>query len=239
MKFTSEDFLSAATKITTVSKRKRPTLIDTSAGKLRLPVAPSSPLFNEDINTEPFPDYEEVLDSDSVEHAESLHCVLHCKEDRGICKWLVYFDHKFPDWKCAYEKEKVIEPVYRPPLHVEDKVIGTLRSLAANAVPSQQIDIHYTDAQAMMAYLENYTTAQALRNQSLIQTMLREFQSEDVSKVLELTETFFAGMHVYFYRTLSEAGYRTLTIYQLRLELNVYLWTMLQDWVEEFCDERT
>jgi hypothetical protein len=115
----------------------------------------------------------------------------------------------------------------------------TLRGLAANAVPEQEIDIHYTDAQTMMAYLENYVTAQALQNKSLIQTMLREFRGEDVSKVMEVTEAFFTGMRVYFSRTLSESGYRTLTIYQLRLELNVYLWTMLQDWVEEYCDKRT
>ncbi|KAF1833869.1 hypothetical protein BDW02DRAFT_569615 [Decorospora gaudefroyi] len=41
-------------------------------------------------------------------------------------------------------------------------------------------------------------------------------------------------MRMYFSRTLRTDGSRTLTVKQLRTELDVYLWTTLQDWLEEY-----
>jgi hypothetical protein len=234
VKFSAQDFASATTT-STITRPQRPKRILIPTGNFRLPVAPPSPSpfdgIDDKTNTEAFPDFEDPFDRTS--HTEPLHCVLHCGE--SICNRMIDQDIKIPLCRCAFEKPVVQALVgYRPPIQLDNRSVRSVRDIAAITEPSQEIDIHHDEVFRMLAILENSTSASAMHNHALTAALCLRFPGQEKALALRASETFFGGMHLYFSRTLRSSFHRNLTNQELRDELDVYLRTMLRDWVDMY-----
>ncbi|CAO2649844.1 Nn.00g011360.m01.CDS01 [Neocucurbitaria sp. VM-36] len=237
-KFTMSDFTAIVT--TTLDRPKRPARITVPASNLRLPVAPPSPYFdgiNTHINTEPFPNFMDIIDSDGVKQVESLHCVLHCHET--ICRRMKLKGRKIPPCRCALEQTQPVKTKPpRPTLHIYDSVMHSLGVISAQVEPKQELDIHLIDIDKLLVEMENHAATRALQDHDLLDAFRRDELLYEATTALETVECFFDDMRVYFSNTLRESGHRVLSVQQLRAELNVYVWTMLGKCIERYYEPK-
>jgi hypothetical protein len=80
MPYTMEDFMSASSASTTTiqARRSRANLTVTLPGRIRLPVAPPSPLWDgmdTDTDTEPFPDFVDICPLPELSHCIAFYIV--------------------------------------------------------------------------------------------------------------------------------------------------------------------
>jgi hypothetical protein len=236
-KFTADDFLSAST---TINRPKRPARLARPVKQLRLPIAPPSPFFpgmNEVINTEPFPDFQE-FNLNSVDQAEPPHCILHCHND--ICSRLAKRRRDPPPCHCAFEPKIDVAPLPppQPEFRFDSALLKDMHEYSASADLDHELAIHLSDTRTMLSHFQSHATVRALNDTTFMTAMQQVHPENPNALAISTTQRFFNIMHLYFTRTL-QSKHRTLTIRQLRAELNVYMWTMLQEWVEAYCDNAT
>jgi hypothetical protein len=216
-------------------------------------VAPPSPLFegvNQDINTEPFPEFEDSPLLSTSSPPEPLHCVLHC--DEKVCKHLQGLRRAIPPCRCASESaadeplsELQTEEQQRPrqPMNVDRYRYHTehAQELLKSASPDTEIEIYLPEALAQLNYLADKTTEQALENEGFLEAMQATLPDQEEENYLahRTVAQFFDIMILYFSRTVQPTGHRIVKLKQLQLELDAYLWTTLRDWVEDHCDDAT
>ncbi|KAJ4364112.1 hypothetical protein N0V83_009567 [Neocucurbitaria cava] len=246
-KFTMSAFKEATTT-TTSNRKERPARITIPASNLHLPIAPPSPYFdgiNTEINTEPFPLFMDISNPyAAVEQAESPHCVQHCHET--LCKRMKRTGRTIPPCCCVFETAQrvVVKQAApsRPALHIYDSVMDTLAAISTHDIdPDQEIDIHLIDVSRLLIYLENNAVNRVLKDQGLQNAFRHHNFPYEPTSALETVEDFFADKHEYFRRTLCGTpcecgGHRVLSVRQLRMELDVYAWTMLDKWVDDYCN---
>ncbi|RAR02570.1 hypothetical protein DDE82_005658 [Stemphylium lycopersici] len=239
------NFASAASAPTQPSNRSPN--INIPPRNVRLPIAPLSPFFdgiNEEINTEPFPSFEDPLCLPATVPDESFHCIHHCDED--ICKRLRQNRRRrIPPCRCDFEQvpdtsESATEPSHRPPLNVQALSDDARdQALLKPASPDTEFKIYFTEALAVLRHLDNCAAAQVLRNRGFMTAIEHDFPGQQFSIAFSAVDIFFGMMHLYFSRTHHSSDTRVVTVKQLRVELDVYVWTMLRDWVEQNCDYET
>lgn len=218
--------------------RRHPARLVIPQRKDYCPPATPSPMFdgiNTDVNTEPFPDFAEVLALTPREHAEPLHCVLHCHD--SICSRLVRACRRIPPCRCKYESEELEIKWSQPAPRLDESTIETLWELGESADPKQMVQIQQSDIRMVLISLENHAASRTLQNEEFRHDV-RQFSSGDVSYLaLSVMERFFNGIRLYFDRTLRETGGRVVSVQQMRTELELYVWTMLQDWILAYGDD--
>ena len=248
-KFTEADFLSAISSTTTTTttqprrNKRNLTIVVPQPGKLRLPIAPPSPFFdgmNEDINTEPFPEF---IDPCPPVKAEPLHCILHCSAE--ICTTLT--DRGFQaECRCGDEVfqpevEVCTPPTFTVPVpELNKSIFHTAREVQEHTDPSQVIAIRHDDARKLLAALKKLIATRVTQDQDLLKKLRNYFPNREPKQIaLAILEEFFNLMTLYLTRTLSTTNQRSLSVRDLRLELKLYAWTGFLDWIAEYCDIRT
>ena len=144
-----------------------------------------------------------------------------------------------PSCRCAFEREA--EPVKknssgfeRP---VDDSILEILPAINFCTDPDQEVEVYLTDVHRLLAQLETRTSTRALHNDQLMSALACYCPGDPTLIAAESTKCFFDSMRLYFDRTLHESGHRIISVQQLRRELDVYVWTMLDNWIRRHCDE--
>jgi hypothetical protein len=146
VKFTEADFLAS----TTVTRERRPhSKLTVVVPNLCLPIAPPSPLFagaNEDINTEPFPTFEDPC---PPVKSEPLHCVLHCKD--AFCESIVRYKRPIPPCRCEFKDmpspmHPSFSKVIGPEVSLDETTFEAIELLRPQTDSEYIIDIRREDA---------------------------------------------------------------------------------------------
>ena len=204
---------------------------------LRLPVAPPSPLYlglNEDINTEPFPDY---TDSPGFE-AESGHCTVDCSHI--VCISLALHNSP-PNCHCAEDDtKKNPSPLSRgqilpgSTLEVNDATVETAREAHEETDCDHALTIHCQDAQSLVSQLELYLLSETKHIEELAYQLYHWLSDDGADEAIAVSDFFFITMRMYVLRTLYPGAPRVLTLEELCAEIHVYLWTMLREYVDSY-----
>jgi hypothetical protein len=141
--------------------------------------------------------------------------------------------------QCGSDGEETGISWFRPAMDLDQLAVDPIRETTATTDTSQEIEIHYTEAMKMLTHLEDRTTIEAMQNEHLRYAIQDDFPDEEVHMTLSAVHHFFSLMRVYFGRTLGSSNSRFVSIEQLRCELGVYLWTLLSEWVQTYCDDAT
>ena len=146
-----------------------------------------------------------------------------------------------PLCQCVLEEEEEEWSVewYRPAMELEELDLMSIAQNTEKFSPAQVIDIHIEDAMRVVAYLEPRALNRAMDNGFLRRAMLADFGQDEEVTTRDAVHRFFYLMRVYFDRTLHSPGHRVVSIEQLRCELDVYVWTLLDEWVMKYCDRET
>jgi hypothetical protein len=145
----------------------------------------------------------------------------------------------YPVCRCGPDEEEAGISWFRAAMDLDQLAVDPIGETIATIDTSQEIEIHYTEAMKMLTHLENRATIEAMQNEHLRYVMQDDFPDEEVHMTLSAVHHFFSLMRVYFGRTLGSSDYRFVNIEQLRCELDVYLWTLLSEWVQTYCDDAT
>lgn len=236
MKFTDADFLTASPSPPPLS----PLRIKILSYNLRLPVAPPSPLFdgiNEETNTHRFPAFQDALNIRKSVPTPEPHCTLHCSYK--VCVRQMTKEFGSPICQCVSEEEESSVSWYRPVMELEELDLMCIADNTAKIDPAQEIDIHIEDATRVVAYLEPRAVTRAMDDGYLRRAMMADFGQDEEVTTRDAVHRFFYLVRVYFDRTLHSTGQRVISIEQLRCELDVYVWTLLDEWVTKYCDRET
>lgn len=246
MKFTDDDLVSATTSTTV---RPKPTLrINISYSNLHLPIAPPSPLFdgiNEDIDTDRFPAFKDPLNIRQSVPAPApapvSHCTLHCGHQ--VCMRLIENVPDYPACQCESEEEEEEEETatswYRPEMDLDHLVMSCIGDTIANTDPLHEISIYYKEVLKILAHLQDHARSRAPHMEHLRFAMGCDYPEDEGDATLAAIHHIFRILRLYFHRTLRSPDHRSISIQQLQREWNVYLWTLLAEWVEACCDDAT
>lgn len=242
MKSTDTDFASA---ITSTAVRPKPSFhINASFLDLHLPVAQPSPLFdgiNEDINIHRFPAFQDPLTIEGVP-ALAPHCTLHC--GHRVCMHLSMKGLDSLACQCGSEErepkeEKTVMTWYRPEMDLDYLVMNSIEDSIANADPLHEIDVYYNEVLKILAHLQERARSLALHNEYLVRAVHCDYPGHEEEIAYAAVDHIFRIMRLYFHRILRSQDHHLISIQQLQRELNVYLWTLLAEWVEAHCDDET
>jgi hypothetical protein len=237
-KFTIDDFLAAATdtSLRWPAPYKRAPIMITPLN-LRLPVALPSPPYpglNQDINTEPFPDY---VDTPGFE-AEPGHCTIDCSHT--VCISISRHDSP-PSCHCDEDNEEetlssLARAQYLPrsTIEVNDDTIDLARAMHQATDRDHAITIHCRDAHSLLSQLEFFLLLETRHIDELSYQLSIWFSDEAAEESVAVCEFFFITMRMYVLRTLQPTEPRVLTLDQLCAEIHVYLWTMLREYVDAY-----
>ncbi|USP76290.1 hypothetical protein yc1106_03564 [Curvularia clavata] len=230
----------------TFSYSSRPLTISIPSNGLRLPVASPSPLFanvNEDINTEAFPAFDRfALPEEVSPPCPPLHCAFQC--NKKVCRVQRQIQRRIkqalPPCTCLSDSSSNLSLESSSPLPVRPPL--TFVALDGNRSRHQkllrrkplnsEIEIHLTEVQAYLEWLKVETIAQVLRSDAFMKVMRDAFPDHDIRMAVVAVEQFFDTMSLYFERTVPLAGSHTVVLEQLWMELDVYLWTAISDWIQ-------
>jgi hypothetical protein len=137
------------------------------------------------------------------------------------------------------EEEETTTSWYRPELDLDYLVMSSTENTMADTDPFQEIDIHYMEVLKMLAHLQNRAKLLAPHKEYLRYVIRCDYPGHEEKATLVAVDHIFRITRLYFHRTLRSPGHRLTNIHQLRRELNVYLWTLLAEWVEAYCDDAT
>jgi hypothetical protein len=152
---------------------------------------------------------------------------------------LMIYGHGLRECQCVPDEQKSRLTRYRPAMELEELDLISIADAVAKTDPSDEIQIHLDDAMKVLAHLEPRATVQAMGDEYLRAAVRDTFGDDERYATGGAVHHLFHLMRIYFDRTLSSAGHRVMTIDQLRCELDVYVWTLLWEWVELYCDEET
>jgi len=145
-----------------------------------------------------------------------------------------------PLCQCVLEEEEEWSVEwYRPAMDLEELDLMSIAQNTEKFSPAQEIDIHIEDAMRVVAYLESRALALAMDDGFLRRAMLADFGQDEEVATRDAVHRFFYLMRVYFDRTVHSPGHRVMSIEQLRCDLDVYVWTLLDEWVMKYCDRET
>jgi hypothetical protein len=231
-----DDFASVPTTVQARRSRPQKLTIDIPGG-IRMPVAPPSPFFdgmNEDINTEPFPDF---IDPCLTVMAEPLHCILHCKD--SVCKHMVKKDITMLPCRCGDEVDQKSTLVISPPLNgpaisLDGAIFATIKDVELDIDTDQTIEIQQHDARNLLEQFKILVTRRAFANEEFMSTVRGEAPCgpEDAARDL-IISPLFKLLQMYLERTTRGTNSRTITPQDLGAELKVYLYTGLAEWINE------
>jgi hypothetical protein len=238
-KFTTEDFLAACPDAPhqEPATPKRTLTMSITPLNLRLPVAPPSPPYpglNQDINTEPFPDYIESPGFD----AGPNHCSADCSHT--VCRSLSLHDVP-PACHCGSDTSD--EPLSRGKTPPTSIVVVNAASLELAREAHQRtagddfLTVYHEDAESLVEQLHLYLYTETRLIDELALNLYEHLGPVAADEAMGLTDFFFTNMGLYVVRTLHAIEARELTLEQLCLELHVYLWTMLRDYAAAYAEE--
>ncbi|KAH6883379.1 hypothetical protein BKA58DRAFT_375003 [Alternaria rosae] len=145
-----------------------------------------------------------------------------------------------PICQCVSEEEEEWSVSwYRPAMELEELDLMSITENTAKVNPAQEVDIHIEDAMKIVAYLEPRAMTRAMDDGYLRRAMLADFGQDEEVTTRDAIHRFFYLMRMYFGRTLHSPRHRVVSIEQLRCELDVYVWTLLDEWVTKYCDRET
>jgi hypothetical protein len=124
-------------------------------------------------------------------------------------------------------------------MDLEELDLISIAVAVANADPSEEIEFYYDETIKILAHLEYCATVQVMENEYLREATRNDYTDDEEYVTLGAVRHFFSLMRIYFDRTLHSPGHRLVTIDQLRCELDVYVWTLLSEWVQAHCDDET
>ncbi|KAH7092503.1 hypothetical protein FB567DRAFT_517318 [Paraphoma chrysanthemicola] len=239
-KFTEADFLS-----TTIMTRSR-------TRKLKFTVVSPNPHLNDastspicaggaDITTEPFPLFEEIFPP--TEPAE-FHCSTHCSDE--FCKTLR--ERKtVPSCRCA--EAPMLSPIRGPLLtpskdkvSLDGTIFDDIQGLNKRTKQDHIVVLDRNHVLASLSRLEGMVAARAVKNEGYLAPLRVEYPASrnKAARVLRSRiEEFFESMHDYVKRVTSLTNEYSLTVGQLRTELNVYMATGFRKLLESECDHET
>jgi hypothetical protein len=260
VKFSITNFLEATADTHQKPALPEPVLI--TPANLRLPVAPPSPQFegiNLDIDTEPFPDYIDIIELED----DPTHCTASCSHT--VCVWVsmsdsppqcychddeessAYYEHVESLTSCediepptSFEGIESSTPLDNLPaapnstVRVNYKIISQAQQTMRFTSPTDTIEIQSCDAQSILLNLETYLLHSTSRVDELGQELDIWFPAEGADEAVSVCDFFFTNMQIYILRTISKSEPRILTVKELCTELEVYLWTMLREYVEAY-----
>lgn len=195
----------------------------------RFPAAPPSPTIYDNVVTEPFPDF---VDERSPSDQSDPHCALHCKH--LVCSYIIYRPRTPQEpskCTCADGNDScssAYSPTLAPFLPVDSTTLPPL-SLQDDHI----ITLNLTDSLVLFRHLKYYTDCNESRTAALAQALVSFYPYQADEMVQELVNMFFSILNTYFRRTIS-AGNRTMTVGDLKRELQVYIWTLLRDFVYRY-----
>jgi hypothetical protein len=238
-KFTTDDFLatSSDTPHQEPATPKRTLTMSITPLNLRLPVAPPSPPYpglNQEVNTEPFPDY---IESPSFDAGPS-HCSADCSHT--IC-WSLSLHDVPPACHCGSDTSDA--PLSRgqiPPtstLIVNAASLELAREAHQGTARDDSLTIYHRDAQSLLSQLQLYLYTETRLIDELALNLCEHLGSVAADEAMAATDFFFTNMCLYVARTLYATKVRELTLEQLCVEVHVYLWTMLRDYVAAYAEE--
>jgi hypothetical protein len=234
MPYTMDDFM-AATPIQT--RRSCPQKLTVEVpGKLLLPVAPPSPIYgtNGETEVEPFPEY---FDPCPPVKAEPLHCILHCKHD--ICKRLVDIGRCPLPCRCGDEVDQE-EPIVTTPLPIgpiielDETIFDTIQSVESGIDADQIIEIQREDARLLIEQFELYVARRMLGNESPMATMHAHAPRMRDRAARAIIAYAFKLISLHAERTLGDVDSRKVTTRDLHAELQLYLSTGLREWIDKY-----
>lgn len=242
MPYSMDDFTSATSTTTIQARRSRPRpLIVIVPGGLRLPVVPPSPLLGvigEDTSTEPFPEF---VDSCPPVKAETLHCILHCKDN--VCQRMVAGDIPMPPCRCGDEIDqaspRVDTPMLKgPTISLEDTIFDTILESASYMEAGQAVEIQRDDACVLLEQFESIVTRRALANE-VFMAVVRGHAPHNPEAVARdrVVHFLFKLLSTYFERTMRNVDSRKISAEDLRAELMVYLYTGLAEWMFKYTNQ--
>jgi hypothetical protein len=238
-KFTTEDFLAASHDAPhqEPATPERTLTVSITPLNLRLPVAPPSPPYpglNQDINTEPFPDY---IESPSF-GAGPNHCSADCSHT--VCRSLSLHDVA-PACHCGSDTSDA--PLSRSPtpstsiLVVNAVSLELAREAHQGTAGDDFLTVYLEDAESLLSQLHLYLYTETRLIDELALNLYEHLGPVAADVAMGLTDFFITNMGLYVVRTLHAMESRELTLEQLCLELHVYLWTMLRDYAAAYAEE--
>jgi hypothetical protein len=239
MPYTMEDFMSASSASTTTiqARRSRANLTVTLPGRIRLPVAPPSPLWDgmdTDTDTEPFPDFVDIC---PPARAEPLHCILHCQD--SVCSRLVSYGLTVLPCRCGDEVFQP-EPLASTPVVPAPEVSldETILAIIGEATPKfQTIEIRRTDVRNLLDQLRTLVASRALADDDFMSTV-RDHRPRETDRAARSVVNFaFSLISLYFDRTMRYNDRRYIAPQDLHNELKVYLSTGLIEWIQKHSSE--
>jgi hypothetical protein len=234
------DFMSAssASTITIQARRSRPrNLMVTLPGRIRLPVAPPSPLWDgmdTDTETEPFPDFVDICPPIK---AEPLHCVLHCQD--SVCSRLVSYGRTLPPCRCGDEVFQP-EPLASTPVVPAPEVSldETIFAIIGEVTPKfETIEIRRSDVRSLLDQLQTLVASRALADEDFMSTMRDHRPRKTNRAARSVVNCAFSLISLYFDRTMRYNDRRYIAPQDLYAELKIYLSTGLQEWIQEYSNE--
>jgi hypothetical protein len=238
-KFTTEDFLAASpdAPYQEPATPERTLTMSITPLNLRLPVAPPSPPYtglNQDINTEPFPDY---IESPSFGAGPS-HCSADCSHT--VC-WSLSLHDVAPACHCGSDtSDAPLSCGKTPPtsiLVVNAVSLELGREAHQCTAGDDFLTVYHEDAQSLLSQLQLYLYTETRLIDELAYNLYEHLGPVAADVAMGLTDFFFTNMSLYVVRTLHAMQARELTLEQLCLELHVYLWTMLRDYAAAYAEE--
>ncbi|KAF2029453.1 hypothetical protein EK21DRAFT_112828 [Setomelanomma holmii] len=245
VKFTEADFV--ATITTTPRPRPRLQLAARPKwGQLRLPVVPPSPKFagiNDDINTEPFPAYEDISPEETAESTQSVpkHCTLHC--EHYMCK--AWADYWVPGPPCYCSRENAQTSAATqgdkvdPDVSLDETIFDVVDDIAERTKSERIIVIRRNKALTAIRHLEDLVVSRFSKDEALQLIAQHNHPGREERMRKDMFKMFFILILQYVERTTREYGHRTLTLKELHTELIVFAGTGLGDWAVEYCEGRT
>ncbi|KAH3940245.1 hypothetical protein HBI70_201830 [Parastagonospora nodorum] len=236
MHYLMDDFASTTSTTTVQARRSRPRpLTVVVPGRLRLRVAPPSPLFgraNEHISAEPFPEF---VDPCPPVKAEPLHCILHCEDN--VCKRMVAGDIPMPSCRCGDDVDqfspRVNTPMIKgPAISLGDTIFETILESASYMEAGQAMEIQRDDVRVLLEQFESIVMRRALANEEFMAIVRGHatYRPEAVAHD-RVVHYLFELLSMYFERTMRDVDSRKVTADNLCAELKVYLYTGLADWM--------
>jgi hypothetical protein len=235
-KFTIEDFLAASPHKEPATPKHTLTMSITPLN-LRLPVAPPSPPYpglNQDINTEPFPDY---IESPGFGAGPS-HCSADCSHT--VC-WSLSLHDDPPACHCGSDTSEA--PLSRDQilptsiLVVNAASLELAREAHQGTARDDSLTVYHRDAQSLLSQHQLYLYTETRHIDELALNLYQHLGPIAADEAMSVTDFFFTNMGLYVVRTLHAAETRELTLEQLCVELHVYLWTMLRDYAAAYAEE--
>lgn len=98
----------------------------------------------------------------------------------------------------------------------------------------KELEIRPKGVKQLLDQLQVLTAARVRDNKELLEKISRCFGDEERGAIF-VESHFFDTMSSYFDRTLRENSRRTITLCDLRTELQVYLWTSFSDFLWKHC----